>query len=61
MKPRNDLEDSGAKESLLVVPKFSVHPVKVQPNGSPLDIVHEDEEEGLGYTHTLVSFFKKKF
>lgn len=55
MKSRNILEDSGAKESLLVVPKFSVQPVRVQPNGTPLDIVTEDEEEGLGYTHTLVS------
>ncbi|KAI8129670.1 Chloride channel protein 2 [Lucilia cuprina] len=54
MKPRNVLEDSGAKETLLAVPKFTVQPVRVQPNGTPLDIVTEDEEEGLGYTHTLM-------
>ncbi|XP_065355136.1 chloride channel protein 2 isoform X2 [Calliphora vicina] len=54
MKSRNILEDSGAKETLLVVPKFTVHPVRVQPNGTPVDIVTEDEEEGLGYTHTLM-------
>ncbi|KAI8129672.1 Chloride channel protein 2 [Lucilia cuprina] len=59
MKPRNVLEDSGAKETLLAVPKFTVQPVRVQPNGTPLDIVTEDEEEGLGYTHTLFFYMFK--
>ena len=56
MKSRNIMDNASAKESLLVVPKFTVQPVRVQPNGTPFDIVPDDEEEGLGYTHTLVSF-----
>lgn len=60
MKPLNNNfeKDPGVKESLLTVPsKFQLQPVRVHPNGTPaIDAMADsDEEEGLGYTHTLVS------
>lgn len=48
--------DHYAKESLLTVPPLHIQPARLHPNGTSVDICpREDEEEGLGFTHTLVS------
>lgn len=66
MKPlnNNNDKDSAAKESLLAVPKaFQLQPMRVHPNGTPAadSMVDDDDEEGLGYTHTLVSPIRMYF
>ncbi|XP_073840557.1 chloride channel protein 2 isoform X3 [Musca autumnalis] len=62
MKPLNNNfeKDPGAKEALLTVPnRFQIQPMRVHPNGTPAgtagdSMADSDEEEGLGYTHTLM-------
>ncbi|KAL9890911.1 chloride channel protein 2 isoform 5-T9 [Glossina fuscipes fuscipes] len=47
--------DHYAKESLLTVPPLHIQPARLHPNGTSVDICpREDEEEGLGFTHTLM-------